>query len=61
MVSMTPHTWGKCFASGFLGDPNNDVGGLADILGHSNLNTTRLYTRRRLEDLESAVEHLDFA
>lgn len=60
-VSMTPHTLRHCFAYRFLAATNNDLIGLADILGHSNVNTTRLYTKRRLEDLESAVEHLDFA
>ncbi len=60
-VSMTPHTLRHCFAYRFLSATNNDLVGLADILGHSNLNTTRLYTKRRLEDLESAVEDLDFA
>lgn len=60
-VSMTPHTLRHCFAYRFLSATNNDLVALADILGHSNLNTTRLYTKRRLEDLRSAVEDLDFA
>jgi len=34
--------------------------GLAAILGHFTLNTTMGCTRRRLEDLEAAVEELEF-
>lgn len=59
-VSMSPHTLRHCFAYRFLETTGNDLVGLADILGHSSLNTTRLYTRRRLEDLEAAVEDLHF-
>lgn len=41
--------------------PAIPVVGLTDTLSHSDLNTTRLYTERRLQDFESAVGHLDFA
>jgi integrase len=33
---------------------------LADILGHSDLNTTRIYTKRRLSDLQEGAERVQF-
>ncbi len=60
-VGLSPHTLRHCYAYQFLQTTSNDLVGLADVLGHSNLNTTRLYTKRRIEDLEAAVDGLDFA
>ena len=59
-VAVTPHTLRHCFAYRYLEQTANDLVGLAAILGHSNLNTTMGYTRRRLEDLEAALEELEF-
>ncbi len=60
-VELSPHRLRHAFAYQFLESTGNDLVGLADVLGHSNLNTTRVYTRRQLADLEAAVEKLDFA
>jgi site-specific recombinase XerC len=59
-VSLSPHTLRHCFAYRLLETSGNDLVALADILGHANLNPTRLYTKRRFEDLEAAVEDLRF-
>src|SRR5262249_56889143 len=34
--------------------------GLAKILGHDSVETTQIYTQKRLADLESAVENVKF-
>ena len=42
----------------FLADNNNDLVSLAQILGHSDINTTAIYTRRGQEQLADASERL---
>ena len=59
-VEATPHTLRHCCAYRDLEQTANDLVGLAAILGHSNLNTTMGYTRRRMEDLAAALEDLEF-
>jgi integrase/recombinase XerC len=60
-VAATPHSLRHCFAYRYLEQSSNDLVGLAALLGHSNLNTTLGYTRKRLEDLAALMEPLDFA
>lgn len=60
-VKMSPHTLRHAYAYNFLRQTGNDLVALATLMGHSNLNTTMVYTRRRMEDLEAAVEGMDFA
>lgn len=59
-LRLSPHTLRHCFSYRYLEQTSNDLVGLAAILGHSNLNTTMGYTRKRMEDLEAAVEGLEF-
>ena len=42
----------------FLEDNSNDLVGLAQILGHENLNTTARYTKRTEQQLGEASERL---
>lgn len=58
--AVTPHILRHAFAYNYLENNDNDLVGLADILGHSDLNTTRIYTKRRLLDLQNGVERLQF-
>lgn len=60
LEGVTPHILRHTFAYNYLKNNHNDLVALADILGHSDLNTTRIYTRRRLSDLQEGVERIQF-
>jgi integrase/recombinase XerC len=55
---VTPHTLRHTFARTLLavGAPINDV---ADLLGHSSLDTTRIYTKASEKDLAAVVARLE--
>ena len=55
---VSPHTLRHTFARTWLasGTPINDV---ADLLGHSSLDTTRMYTKANEMDLAAAVARLE--
>jgi len=53
-----PHNLRHLFAREFM-EVHNDLPELADILGHSNLETTRIYTRTSVEDKRNKMETLD--
>lgn len=57
-VHLSPHVLRHSFAHRVLAV--SDLITVADLLGHGSLNSTRRYTKRRLEDLEAAVEELAF-
>ena len=57
---VTPHTLRHTFSYSYLENNNNDLVALADILGHSDLNSTRIYTKRRLSDLQEGAERVQF-
>ncbi|MGD9933428.1 MAG: tyrosine-type recombinase/integrase [Dehalococcoidia bacterium] len=59
--SLSPHALRHAFAYTYLERSGNDLVGLSSLLGHSSLNTTLVYTRKRFEDLEDAMEDLAFA
>lgn len=60
LEGVTPHTLRHTFAYSYLENNNNDLVALADILGHTDLNTTRVYTKRRLSDLQEGAERVRF-
>ena len=57
---VTPHVLRHTFAYNYLAQNNNDLVALADILGHSSLDTTQIYTKRRLDDLQSGIDRVQF-
>jgi len=44
----------------YLEDTGNDLVGLAQILGHENLNTTARYTKRTQQQLSDAADKLNY-
>jgi integrase/recombinase XerC len=54
LKNVTPHTLRHSFAKSLI-DAGVSLEKVATLLGHSNLNTTRIYTTPGEEDLEDAV------
>ena len=55
-----PHTLRHLFARSFY-NANHDIVRLADILGHSNLNTTRVYTKSCASECKRKIQLLNLA
>ena len=50
-----PHSVRHLFAKQWLKNNNNNILVLADILGHSNLETTRIYTRLDISEMKDTI------
>lgn len=58
LKDVTPHTLRHTFAKSLI-DSGVSLDKVATLLGHSNLNTTRIYTTPGVQDLEDAISGLD--
>ncbi len=58
LEELTPHMCRHTFAKNLV-ESGVGLEKVAALLGHSNMNTTRLYTTPDAHDLEKAVEHLE--
>ena len=59
-VAFTAHRLRHTFAHRFLEQSSNDLVALAQILGHENLNTTSIYTKRSQEALQERIDRLRY-
>ncbi|MCB9921817.1 MAG: tyrosine-type recombinase/integrase [Planctomycetaceae bacterium] len=59
-VKIYPHLLRHTFAHSYLEANPEDLVGLAQILGHENLNTTARYTKKSSDDLAEGVDRLDY-
>lgn len=57
-TSASAHTLRHTFARNYLAEHPGDVVGLATLLGHSSLDTTRIYSQPSLEQLAVRIEQL---
>jgi site-specific recombinase XerD len=55
----SPHDLRHTFARRYLKEHAGDLVGLAQLLGHTDINTTAIYTRATAEDLASRVEQIE--
>lgn len=55
-----PHLLRHTMAHKFLDDTGNDLVSLAQLLGHQNINTTAIYTKRTQDQLAAAVDNLSY-
>src|SRR5260370_42492576 len=57
-ASTSAHTLRHTFARNYLAEHPGDIVGLASLLGHTSLDTTRIYSLPTLEQLSMRVEQL---
>ena len=60
LEGVTPHVLRHTFSYAYLEKTQNDLVGLADILGHDNLATTQIYTQKPLVALQDEIEKVQF-
>lgn len=58
-IEAHPHKLRHTFAIKLLREGKVDLPTLQDLLGHTNINATAIYTKVTMQDLEKAVEILE--
>ncbi len=56
LEGVTPHVRRHTFSCAYLDKTQNDLVGLADILGHDNLVATQIHTQKPLRALQDEIE-----
>lgn len=59
-VKIYPHLLRHTMAHRYLADNENDLVGLAQLLGHQNINTTAVYVQRSQKQLSISIENLNY-
>jgi integrase/recombinase XerC len=59
-IKLNPHALRHTFATEYLAANNNDLVGLAQLLGHESIQTTSRYTQRGEDKLAMASEQVQF-
>jgi integrase/recombinase XerC len=59
-IAFTPHSLRHTFSHRFLEQSGNDLVALAQLLGHSNIQTVSIYCKQSEHDLQEKVEHLRY-
>lgn len=55
-LELHPHMLRHTFATTFMQCTHGDLVGLGQLLGHSSIRSTQVYTQQRMEDLEAKIE-----
>jgi site-specific recombinase XerD len=58
LPDLTAHVLRHTFAHNFLSEPGNTLEKLARILGHNDINTTKIYVTSSLQELQDSVENM---
>ncbi len=53
-----PHSLRHLFGKGFMASKGADITVLADLLGHASIETTRIYTRRSMDEQRDALDKI---
>lgn len=58
--NLHPHRLRHTFAFNYLQANPSDLVGLSQLMGHASIQTTAIYTQRRMEDLEERIEGMSY-
>lgn len=59
-LKLHPHMLRHTYAATYMQCTNSDLVGLGQLLGHSSVRATQIYTQQRMEDLEAKIERMAY-